>query len=605
MTKLIEQINIPPEFKLVSGALPRAQNSVEYTTDTGFRYYYTGSVWYGEKGDLKFTVPARSDIVSFTERWDNVDSRTPETRTDVQEPDMFFESSEQTSAVTLFLAPDGTETPVQLGQRTPEEFVSTIPNEPPPPAGYPAFLKNLKDSHTFLYYLPKGLCGTDASKLGWIVQKVIGTLTDQVSGDHIVAEVADVRERNVYGSDVKCASSTLDKLALVWVRDLQTYISLVDPRYDLASTAEDKYFTSAHVQKELAKDSGRFKRCEITGLLTDEPHTMYDGTVVSSVHYAEHCFTCDDCCEIFPNEMHSAHGMCAECHVPSFEELVRNYQYDAHANHGSFDAKGAHVPYNQGLDKRARYYGLELEMGTDTRKNCSRALRTLAASNIAVACSDGSITVDSGFEIKTPPVHAQAIKEHVGKIFSIMEEEDVELSCNASCGVHIHVSRNSVTELQLGRMFTFVHNSYNRSLIEAIAGRGAGASYANYEMSVSSARRLNRRYKTKTIAGKSERVPEHKFYSSERRQAINTGKEVTVEFRLFAGTIDEQVVLRYIDFIGALLAFTSPGSGNKVMSKHEFLRSINRKQFPDLHKFLVRKGYLKKRDIPTKYRKTA
>lgn len=196
---------------------------------------------------------------------------------------------------------------------------------------------------------------------------------------------------------------------------------------------------------------------------------------------------------------------------------------------------------------------------------------------------DGSLS--DGLEIVTLPMD---IREFQGpdkkgsapwiKFFNDMA--DFGLTVRSTCGMHVHVSKEFLTPLQIGKMLKFIHCKDNFEFIKCIAGRTPPNRYAN-------------------IVDPKKVTDVHKHYN--RYDGINLTNPKTVEFRIFKASTKIERVLANIEFCDALVFFTWPSNAGVMGSNlSEFLKFVlrNRKQYPNLFGLLVSKKFFEKPKKP-------
>lgn len=586
-----EYVEDPLGVKYIGEALPKRLESNRLYTIGDFSMYYHRNKWYVHlTGSVAgYEAESRAHAEAFAESFSNsvtASSRTnlPRTFSDLYEP--------QENVATLFGLLQASGSVVNISEARFNELLGGE-TENIHSRGYPVLFEGTEvaEKYTFKAFLRGGCSEVNESDdnpvPAWLVSYQTGTITHPLTGELVPVESRAPSDdcRNIYGKDVPIKSNDPILKNFVWVRDLQTYISVYDTNYKLVRTAESKSYQLGHAQSNSV-----FKMCEYLNAYTNEPKILFDDTVASAKYVDTHCFTCADCGKIFPNERLVARQLCKDCYVPRFRDMIHDYSANPLSKLGYLAEDGSIRHADEPMGKM-RYFGIELELDTEDRTGAARSLLQLKEEKLGIASSDSSLRGDNPFEFKTVPIASPMLRRTVDRIFEIMSDT---FTTNTSCGVHIHVSRSSLTEAQIARAFTFVHNSFNRTFLEDIAGRPSKSEYCKYDMARSDAQRLRKDYRKKNIAGKYYDIPKHRILNSGRHQALNTHKEVTLEFRLFAGTADKKVLMRYLEFVQALLSFTAPCSGNKLMTKQEFLRGINRKEYPVLHEFLVEKEYLKK-----------
>lgn len=273
------------------------------------------------------------------------------------------------------------------------------------------------------------------------------------------------------------------------------------------------------------------------------------------IEQGEICPTCGEA-YLIPFNRYHGHGECANCH----EDVILPYSTRAETK---FDFK-------VGKDKFA-FLGVELEVscGSYGREEPARVVKKLLKDH-CILKSDGS--VNNGFEIVSAPAHIDVHKENFSKFFDSLPEELCE---DDSCGMHVHIDRNSLSVTQISRMAEFMNN--NTKFIEKIAGR-----------------KLNTYCKDNNGFNKSGAF-KSKATGSDRYAAINLCPKRTVEVRIFASTLDKSTFERNLEFVKALVKFSRPGelevSVKETLTHNHFLKWMAgqpRSEYPALKPFIIK-----------------
>jgi len=215
------------------------------------------------------------------------------------------------------------------------------------------------------------------------------------------------------------------------------------------------------------------------------------------------------------------------------------------------------------------YYGAEVELeGGDQRE----AIKMYKELNDFIICKEDG-TIRTGFEIVTAPATYEIHVFKAKKLFEIIKDQ-TKMTAKPNCGLHFHVSRNALTTLQVGKMLEFMYNPQNVDFITKIAGRTS----SNYAKMSSG----------KTVT---EVAPENfDRESQERYEAINLKNADTIEFRIFASTINYDVYMYRLDFVKALINYTKPCviGIQSLKEKDVFINFLkeNNKEYPFLIQFL-------------------
>lgn len=163
-----------------------------------------------------------------------------------------------------------------------------------------------------------------------------------------------------------------------------------------------------------------------------------------------------------------------------------------------------------------------------------------------------------------------------------------------TCGFHVHISKASLTSLQIGRMLRFVNHKNNKKFIEIVAGRSEKKFTKYYPKNLSDAlypERVNN-------------PDEGTDHDRQRRVALNIANEHTVEFRIFRGTVNAHHIIRNIEFCEAVCNFCYPASRSFAELDHPkyFVGWIEseRKTYPEFARWMAHHGLIKSRVIKDK-----
>lgn len=207
-----------------------------------------------------------------------------------------------------------------------------------------------------------------------------------------------------------------------------------------------------------------------------------------------------------------------------------------------------------------------------------------------IAKSDGSLSEynDYGFETVTVPLNRE-------QTYGIFKSFDVLGSgrCSAwtlgtGIGHHIHLSRQAIGPLTLGKMLVFMNAEPNRDFLSAIAGR-APNDYADFSRKKLTSKESMDRYEVLNVTG------------------------CTAEFRLFRSNLYTRAILKNYEFAVSVVRFcetVSHGFGDVYYSTdplhfHQYRRWLahHHAEYPFLHAFLLghsalKVGYKSTRSLP-------
>jgi hypothetical protein len=148
-------------------------------------------------------------------------------------------------------------------------------------------------------------------------------------------------------------------------------------------------------------------------------------------------------------------------------------------------------------------------------------------------------------------------------------------------GFHIHTTKAAWGTYQLYKLLQLGYNKKNRDFFITIAGRKPTRYCSINPTDIKEAPIVAK--------GKKNRSRDH--YAMINLNSSNGASSKTVEFRLFAGSLEPLIVHKNIEFVRACYMFTRDFN-LKSMTKDVFTRYIkaNRKQYPHLCEYLTMKG---------------
>jgi hypothetical protein len=253
-------------------------------------------------------------------------------------------------------------------------------------------------------------------------------------------------------------------------------------------------------------------------------------------------------------------GYCTECAEPA--SLISGYS-DKTANRLKSETK----------DKLR--FGVELEVeGYDTAEQAAEYIRQHLPATYCTLKRDGSLG-ESGVEIVTRPDSMAVHKRMFGALFKDSPGKALSSWTNGRCGMHVHVSKAALSQLQIGKMLCFLNEPAAVNFISKIAGRKPCNWCKVHKKKITDTRREHDRY-----------------------TALNVTNNHTVEVRIFKGTLAEAGFMKNLEFVQALVEFTAPASRSisQATSHRAFCEWLPKKAYPHLHAFLVAKGFIRRRN---------
>lgn len=207
---------------------------------------------------------------------------------------------------------------------------------------------------------------------------------------------------------------------------------------------------------------------------------------------------------------------------------------------------------------KRRYMGVELEV--ECRGN-SRAEKALALHKVindeqfgknVFFENDGSL--NDGFEIISQPLGMDRHREVWAWLNDKEAVKGLRSHNTSTCGLHVHISREGMSKLQIAKIVAFINDTENEALVRAVARR-----YAEGYCKI----------KNKKIGNSA--------WSEDRYEAVNITPRKTIEFRIFKGSLKYESVLSAIQFANAVVDFCGRANTSirdlKTDKFLEFIRS--------------------------------
>lgn len=232
--------------------------------------------------------------------------------------------------------------------------------------------------------------------------------------------------------------------------------------------------------------------------------------------------------------------------VPRDPPIIGNYH----------SSKSRHVPViDMWSSENHRWFGLELEVEVKDvpREDKARYLNDrINDGDIGKRVffeNDGSLT--NGFEIITQPMSLPAQRDLWQWLTEPKAVANLRSHNTTTCGLHVHINRDGLSQIQVARMVTFINDPGNEQLVRAIARRYAEG-YC--------------RIKSKTL--------DNALDSTDRYEAINITGHRTVEFRIFRGSLKYESVIAAVEFAHALSSFSHVFTKAEQLTTDNFLSFV-------------------------------
>lgn len=395
-----------------------------------------------------------------------------------------------------------------------------------------------------------------------------------------------MKRPNIYGRpyDVNRDSSAFNEL--IWLHDLETYVFKNDTNLPFASIG--KYFFLDGNEDILLEN------CEYVVRTVD----------TESIMQRSHCYYADDTCEYYEKPYDLTHIYDLDIYVTD-DHAQNNYYYhenrDAWYSYEEEEERFGLMDYCQKAESffgffdengkvkdtgRTQFFGLEMEYEYEGSPD-DETVQSIVQKHRFIATEDGSL--DEGFELKGAPMTYSVAKD---AIKSCIEElkQSIDFDGHDTCGVHIHVSRASLSDLQVGLIQRFIYAESSHDFITKVAGRRPNSyCYRDRDAYTVTGRLRKERSYVDKQTGKLRYTYKHRGEGHHSRyECMNMTSGHTIEFRLFAGTAKVAQLHRYMEFVKALIEFTSPSNRQQSIKEKvdvdTFMKYIRkyRKQFPNL-----------------------
>ena len=138
----------------------------------------------------------------------------------------------------------------------------------------------------------------------------------------------------------------------------------------------------------------------------------------------------------------------------------------------------------------------------------------------------------NGFEIITAPMGLDLQRELWARVLSLGTMKHFKSHDTSTCGLHVHVSRQGLTQMQIAKAIVFLNDDRTEGLVRCVARRYGGG-YCQKRDNV--------------------KLSRHVAFDINRYTMLNTLPSSTVEFRLFRGSLRLETVLGCVEFAHAVL----------------------------------------------------
>lgn len=280
-----------------------------------------------------------------------------------------------------------------------------------------------------------------------------------------------------------------------------------------------------------------------------------DDTCIARVNGAN-IYICDSCRDFYwfcehcgmyvpTSSWDEYRDCCVQCaETIDFDEL--DYRHEETINSYSYKPKPKFIKGDNEVTKR--FYGMEIEIG-DSGGMTQGAYAIYPLLNTsgrrAYLKKDNSIRT-GGYECVTHPMSSRSIHEWIDKDFTEAKKARWSHWNTDGCGVHIHVSRDSIGKLTLFKLnvlLNMLRGKNNLNFIKFFTNRTPNA--------LNQWAKVNNQLPFTFL----DSIKNGHGYINDRYVAVNQQNDNTIEFRIFNGSIDQSVLHSYLEFVECVLDF--------------------------------------------------
>lgn len=248
------------------------------------------------------------------------------------------------------------------------------------------------------------------------------------------------------------------------------------------------------------------------------------------------------------------------------------------------------------------FLGAEIEAQVRSGTSVSEASQAVHdwMGDYAIMVTDGSVV--NGFEIVTAPA---TLDYHVGgergvfgegRLFGFDEKRGgparlLRAFNTDCCGLHVHVSKNALTPLDIIKIVTFVNCDSNQEVIERISGRRPNRFCERTKVDYS---------KVDVLEGRGS-IFKSVVDARSKYSMVNLGKPATVEFRNFRGNVRAHGIFRALEFVESLCYFVKSHTLKDCKDAQVYFGWLNgcNSRYRHLWLYLVHSGLI---EVPVRLR---
>jgi len=196
---------------------------------------------------------------------------------------------------------------------------------------------------------------------------------------------------------------------------------------------------------------------------------------------------------------------------------------------------------------------------------------------------DGSL--EDGVEVVSHPMSFAYNRKHKADIDTLLQglkDNSCKSGSTVTCGMHIHVSKDAISSIQLWKMLDFFRK--NKPFIYQMSGRTVRKQLDRY----ASLGGINKRTQP--------RMAKKYWDMANKYTAINIRPNHTIEFRIFKGTLNSSKFFKNLEFVDSLVQWTKNESLERITIANycEYVKE-NKKVYPNVLRYMTKNNMLKRK----------
>ena len=277
-------------------------------------------------------------------------------------------------------------------------------------------------------------------------------------------------------------------------------------------------------------------------------------------HDFYHCERCDDSFHCDDLNFQDDGIYCKDCYVS--EEIIHYYSYEPQLLFHQ-------IGNNRNEESGKIYYGVELEVDAKgyipEMKECAKEI--VEDEQDFYCKEDGSLTY--GFEIVSHPFtwnYFQSNKDKFQNTLTTSRKYGFLSHDIKTCGMHIHVSKKGLTNLDIFKIFHFVYS--NPDFIKVVSNRTWNQlnQWCSLDLNTLFSSITDPVQKVNKLCD----IAKNK-HGDRKYVALNLSKNHTLEFRIFRGTLNWSTYQKNIQFVQSLIQWCKNTSLKDIQSEYSIL----------------------------------